>query len=606
MTAELSEQVKRHARIEQVVGRYVKLQADGAGELKGLCPFHKEKTPSFSVTPSKGLFFCFGCQATGDVFDFVAKHDGLSFPKAVEQVADIVGFHPTAQTSQPAARTAPAVGKVVATYAYTDHAGELVYEKLRIEPGRDGRKKDFRYRRKHPIDGAWVYGLKAGTYGKTNSGDWVEVSKIRGECHLTDELPDCERPLYRLPDVLAADAVLITEGEKDADNAVKAGYVATTTGGANGKWLPEYDAALAGKRVFVIPDQDAPGRKRGAVIAAAIRPHVSECVVVDLPDGKDISDYLERHTVAEFSDLLDAARRKQVLDAIEAKGLLHPREILEITEGGVDALLDPSSRRKGVMTGFKRLDQMTMGLHQGEVFILAARPSMGKTALALNIVSHACQAGHSVAVFSLEMSRESILTRMICSRASADQAQFRGGWLGMDERRRLAGALTEICEWRLYIDDQPGVDLKSVRTKLDVMRREAGLDLVVIDYLQLMRSSGRENRSQEVGQLSRGLKQMARELKVPFLVLSQLSRATESRPGDHRPQLSDLRDSGEVEQDADLVGFIYREEVYKPDREDLRGYAELIVRKQRNGPVGTVKLNWLNRFTRFENPSDEA
>jgi replicative DNA helicase len=153
----------------------------------------------------------------------------------------------------------------------------------------------------------------------------------------------------------------------------------------------------------------------------------------------------------------------------------------------------------------------------------------------------------------------------------------------------------------LFIDDHAGTDLKAIQTKLTRMRQERGLDLVVIDYLQLMRTKARDNRNLEVGALSRGLKVMAREMRVPFLVLSQLSRAPEARPGNHRPQLSDLRDSGEVEQDADVVAFIFREEVYKQDREDLRGLAELIVAKQRNGPTGTIRLTFLREYTRFEN-----
>jgi replicative DNA helicase len=252
---------------------------------------------------------------------------------------------------------------------------------------------------------------------------------------------------------------------------------------------------------------------------------------------------------------------------------------------------------------------MTGGLHGGELLILAARPSMGKTALALNIAQHVAthpQMRKPVAVFSLEMSSASLLTRLLCSAARVDQHKFRAGYLNADERRKLQVALADLTESPLYLDDTAGVNLMDIHSKLRRMQAEHGLSLVVIDYLQLMSNRGRsENRNQEVSAISRGLKLMAKDLNVPFLVLSQLSRASETRIGDHKPQLSDLRDSGSIEQDADLVAFIFREEVYKRDREDLRGLADLIVAKQRNGPIGNVPLRFLGQFTRFENRAED-
>jgi replicative DNA helicase len=183
-----------------------------------------------------------------------------------------------------------------------------------------------------------------------------------------------------------------------------------------------------------------------------------------------------------------------------------------------------------------------------------------------------------------------------------DQQKFRAGYLNQDERRRLQKAAADLVRAPLYIDDTAGVNLMDVHAKLRRLKAEHGLGLVVIDYLQLMSGRGRfENRNQEISSLSRGFKLLAKELRVPMLVLSQLSRAPETRPGDHRPQLSDLRESGSIEQDADLVAFIFREEVYKPDREDLRGLAELLLSKQRNGPTGRINLVFLKEFTKFEN-----
>jgi replicative DNA helicase len=307
---------------------------------------------------------------------------------------------------------------------------------------------------------------------------------------------------------------------------------------------------------------------------------------------------------------------KQILGAVEdalmklgdvqsKNSLANPAQIITEYEGGINAFLDTSKRIKGISTGFLKFDEMTGGLREGELFVLAARPAMGKTALALNIAQHVAsnQANpKAVAVFSLEMSKESLLTRMLCASARVDQQRFRAGYLNPDERRSLQEAMYQMVESPLFIDDTAGTNLMDVHSKLRRLQAEHDLGLVVIDYLQLMQGRGRfENRVQEISSLSRGFKLMSKELRVPFLVLSQLSRAPETRPGDHRPMLSDLRESGSIEQDADMVGFIFREEVYRPDKESLKGIAELILAKQRNGPTGRVKLAFLNRFTKFEN-----
>jgi replicative DNA helicase len=284
----------------------------------------------------------------------------------------------------------------------------------------------------------------------------------------------------------------------------------------------------------------------------------------------------------------------------------NPGQIIAEVEGGINVFLDPSRRIKGLSTGFLKFDEMTAGMHGGELIILAARPSMGKTALALNIAQHVATNPHdprTVAIFSLEMSKESLLTRMICAAGRVDQQKFRAGYLNAEERRRLHVAAQQMVESPLFIDDTAGVSLLDVQSKLRRLQAKHGLGMVVIDYLQLMTGRGKsENRNQEVSVISRGLKLLAKELNVPFLVLSQLSRAPEQRPGDPVPMLSDLRDSGSIEQDADLVMFIYREEVYKPDREDLKGLAQIVLAKQRNGPIGRINLVFLKECTKFENP----
>jgi replicative DNA helicase len=292
-------------------------------------------------------------------------------------------------------------------------------------------------------------------------------------------------------------------------------------------------------------------------------------------------------------------------DVQSKNALASPAQIIAEYDGGLNVFLDTSKRVKGISTGFLKFDELTGGLREGELIILAARPAMGKTALALNIAQHVAtnpQAPKAVAVFSLEMSKESLLTRMLCAAARVDQQRFRAGYLSGEERHALQDAMYRMVEAPLFLDDTAGTNLMDVHSKLRRLQAEQDLGLVVVDYLQLMQGRGRfENRVQEISSLSRGFKLMSKELRVPFLVLSQLSRAPETRQGDHRPMLSDLRESGSIEQDADMVGFIFREEVYRPDKESLKGIAELILAKQRNGPTGRVKLAFLNRFTKFEN-----
>jgi replicative DNA helicase len=296
-------------------------------------------------------------------------------------------------------------------------------------------------------------------------------------------------------------------------------------------------------------------------------------------------------------------------DSQVKSGLMGPAQIIDEFQGGLNAFLDPSKRIKGISTGFSKLDEMTGGMHAGELLILAARPSMGKTALALNIAQHvATRLDKTVAVFSLEMSKESLLTRMLCASARVDSQRFRAGYLDSEERQRLQVSASQLVRAPLFIDDTAGANLMDIHAKLRRLKaeRKQELGLVIVDYLQLMSGRGRfENRNQEISAISRGFKLLSKELNVPMLVLSQLSRAPETRVGDHRPQLSDLRESGSIEQDADLVAFIFREEVYKRDREDLRGQAELLVSKQRNGPVGKVDLVFLHRLTKFENRAED-
>jgi replicative DNA helicase len=298
-----------------------------------------------------------------------------------------------------------------------------------------------------------------------------------------------------------------------------------------------------------------------------------------------------------------------------AQGFQSLDQIVKDSFGTIDNLYNQGHHKvTGLATGFYELDDMTSGLQKGELIIIAGRPSMGKTALAINIAENAAVGSHAiVAIFSLEMSREALLRRMLASQAAVDQRKLQTGNIYKEDRARLQKALGDLIESRIFIDDTAGISLGEMRAKARRLRQNAGgLDLIVVDYLQLMSatvpSSGKrnyENRTQEVSAISRGLKALAKELNVPVVALSQLSRASERRGEDKRPFLSDLRESGSIEQDADVVAFIHREFSYSRDEslsEADKAKSEIIVAKQRNGPVGTVELYFISRYTRFDNP----
>ena len=280
------------------------------------------------------------------------------------------------------------------------------------------------------------------------------------------------------------------------------------------------------------------------------------------------------------------------------------QSLRDLVPGGLDTLEKLQNQQgflTGVPSGFTDLDNKTSGFQPSDLVIIAARPSMGKTSLALNIAQHvATKTEKTVGVFSLEMSKQALFLRMLTSEARVDAHQFRGGFLGSEEYKKLSEALGVLGEARVFIDDSTSLSVLEMRAKARRLKSEHGLHLLIIDYLQLMQGRGRfENRNLELASISRSLKSLAKELKAPVVALSQLSRAPESR-SEHRPQLSDLRESGALEQDADVVLFIYREDQYdrKPENENT---AEVIIGKQRNGPTGTVRLAFLDKITRFEN-----
>jgi len=320
---------------------------------------------------------------------------------------------------------------------------------------------------------------------------------------------------------------------------------------------------------------------------------------------------------APAEEIVDAAESAifQIAEKRIGQGFLGITEIVKSSFGSIDKLYEQGQRITGLETHFEDFDNMTSGLQKSDLVIIAARPSMGKTAFAINIAENsAVRDNRVVGVFSLEMSRESLLLRLLCSQARVDSHKLRTGFLSRDDYNKLVQALGALVEAPIFIDDTPGISLSEMRAKCRRLQQaQQRLDLIIVDYLQLMAAAppgggGRryENRTQEVSAISRGLKALAKEMRCPVIALSQLSRAPESRSGNNRPQLADLRESGAIEQDADVVAFIFREEVYKPDDPDLEGKAELIIAKQRNGPTGTVNLAFIKRSTRFETLANES
>ncbi|QMV20276.1 replicative DNA helicase [Granulicella sp. 5B5] len=302
------------------------------------------------------------------------------------------------------------------------------------------------------------------------------------------------------------------------------------------------------------------------------------------------------------------AKLAEVADSAIQRGFSGIPEIVANSFGSIDALYEQGREVTGLATHYIEFDKMTSGLQNSELIIIAARPSMGKTAWAINIAQNcAVRDQKVVAVFSLEMSKESLLRRMLASEAMVGSRKLQTGFIPREDKGKLIAALDRLMSSKMFVDDTPGITLAEMRAKARRLRQQEGaLDLIVIDYLQLMTGpksggKGSENRTQEVSAISRGLKALAKELGVPVIALSQLSRGSEQRTGDKKPLLSDLRESGSIEQDADVVAFIHREEYYDRENEDIKGQAEIIIAKQRNGPTGTVKLAYLSDFTRFEN-----
>ena len=316
----------------------------------------------------------------------------------------------------------------------------------------------------------------------------------------------------------------------------------------------------------------------------------------------------DSYTSGEEAEMIVEAAENAIFSLMEDRnsaGVVHVKEVIAELYDKLTELYNSKSQHTGIPTGFYLLDEKTHGLQKSDLILLAARPSMGKTALALNIAHFvAVNVKTPVIVFSLEMARDQLVNRMICADRKIDSNKMRSGKLNDEEWKKVAEATGRLMESPLYIDDTAGITVTDIKAKCRRLKLEKGLGLIVIDYLQLMQGSYRgrnENRQQEISDISRSLKLMAKELNVPVLALSQLSRAPEQR-ADHRPMLSDLRESGAIEQDADIVMFLYRDEVYNKETENP-GEAQLIIAKHRNGETGVINLVWIGNYTKFGNPA---
>lgn len=306
----------------------------------------------------------------------------------------------------------------------------------------------------------------------------------------------------------------------------------------------------------------------------------------------------------DVEDIMDNAERKifDIMQRKSQKGYTPIKDVLVESFTKLEELYNRKQHITGVPTGFVELDYKTAGLHGSELILVAARPAMGKTAFALNIATNAALRGNvPVAIFSLEMSKDQLVNRILCGEAMVDSNKVRTGKLEEDDWVKLAGAIGPLSEAEIYIDDTPGISIMEIRTKCRKLKMEKNIGLVVIDYLQLVQGSNKRSgsREQEISEISRSLKILAKEINVPVIALSQLSRAVEQRP-DHRPMLSDLRESGAIEQDADIVMFLYRDDYYNKESEK-KDIAEVIIAKQRGGSTGTVELLWMGNYTKFVN-----
>ena len=372
------------------------------------------------------------------------------------------------------------------------------------------------------------------------------------------------------------------------------------------EWLQDHEqlADVGGVQYLLMLANETPSAANVLAYARIVRERATLRDLIRV--GREIAELAYRPEGREAQSLLDE-EESRVFQLAEGQqrageGFKQLKDALPAVIDRIEAIAREKKGVTGLSTGFADLDEKTSGLHPGQLIIVAGRPSMGKTSFAMNIAEYvACNEGKPVAVFSMEMPIDEIVLRALSSRGRVDQHRLRNGSLGNDDWPRIAHAIGELGNAPLFADDSAALTPTELRSRARRLKREHGLALIVVDYLQLMQVPGRgDNRVAEISEISRSLKALAKELSIPVIALSQLNRSLENRT-EKRPQMSDLRESGAIEQDADLILFLYRDEVYYKDKEEVKGIAEVIIGKQRNGPIGTVRMSFFGEYTRFEN-----
>ncbi|WP_298171084.1 replicative DNA helicase [Acidithiobacillus sp.] len=372
------------------------------------------------------------------------------------------------------------------------------------------------------------------------------------------------------------------------------------------EWLQDHEqlADVGGVQYLLMLANETPSAANVLAYARIVRERATLRDLIRV--GREIAELAYRPEGREAQSLLDEAESRvfQLAEGQQraGEGFKQLKDALPAVIDRIEAIAREKKGVTGLSTGFADLDEKTSGLHPGQLIIVAGRPSMGKTSFAMNIAEYvACNEGKPVAVFSMEMPIDEIVLRALSSRGRVDQHRLRNGSLGNDDWPRIAHAIGELGNAPLFADDSAALTPTELRSRARRLKREHGLALIVVDYLQLMQVPGRgDNRVAEISEISRSLKALAKELSIPVIALSQLNRSLENRT-EKRPQMSDLRESGAIEQDADLILFLYRDEVYYKDKEEVKGIAEVIIGKQRNGPIGTVRMSFFGEYTRFEN-----
>jgi len=404
----------------------------------------------------------------------------------------------------------------------------------------------------------------------------------------SDFYQDTHRKIYKVMETLSERATAIDEITLKEELA-RAGVLEQVGG-------PAYIAALA---------DGVPTSRHIEYYARIVKEKAILRGLIGSASGILTECYRAEDEVEQILDRAESSIFRIAQDTLSV-GFLPIRTIAEASLKVIEELTESRSLITGLATGYEKLDEYTAGLQKSDLIVVAARPAMGKTTFCLNVAQNAAlKEARRIGVFSLEMSKEQLFLRMLCSLGRIDAHLLRTGRLSKDDWKKLTEAFARLAAAPIFIDDTAGSGVLAMRAKARRLKSEHGLDMLIIDYLQLIRGRGRvENRTQEISEISRSLKELAKELQIPIIAISQLSRAPETRGGDRRPQLSDLRESGAIEQDADVVLFIYREEVYKPT-EDNRGKADLIIAKQRNGPIGLVPLAFIKQYTKFETRVDE-